>query len=41
MTKDYEDVLLNNSSYVGDDGRETPELGELPEEETNEDQDDE
>jgi len=35
--KDYIDVVLENSSYVGDDGRETPELGELPEEETNED----
>jgi len=35
MNKDYIDVVLDNSSYVGDDGRETPELGELPEEETN------
>lgn len=36
--KDYNDVLLDNSLYVGDDGRETPELGELPEEETNDDE---
>ena len=38
MNKDYADVLLDNSSYVGDDGRELPELGELPEEETNDDE---
>jgi len=35
MSKDYIDYVLENDSYVGDDGRETPELGELPEEETN------
>lgn len=31
--KDYIDEVLDNSLYVGDDGRETPELGESLEDE--------